>query len=110
MTCPKPDCGQPMAPDVGFARDMLAMEYPLPQRRWVCPVGHSVTLGVSEGVAFNVLAPTQGTKWLRTPCRHCHKVLGWVVTSWQRVHRECRAEYWRRQRNVGRAARHRQGR
>ena len=83
MTC---HCGQPMGEDREFAVQMAT--YRLPQRRAVCPMGHSLITGAPEPIR----TPAQQTRavFLIRPCRGCHKPLGWARNAYTRKHADCR--------------------
>ena len=53
-------CGAAAFPDVAFNRDMQL--YGLPQRRYRCLAGHSMTLGLPEGLAATVASPPDKPK------------------------------------------------
>jgi hypothetical protein len=48
-------CGAAAFPDLAFNRDM--QRYGLPQRRYRCLAGHSMTVGLPDGLAATVQSP-----------------------------------------------------
>jgi hypothetical protein len=53
-------CGAAAFPDLAFNRDMQL--YGLPQRRYRCLAGHSMTVGLPEGLAATVPSPPEKPK------------------------------------------------
>ena len=70
-------CGAAVFPDLAFNRDMQL--YNLPQRRYRCLAGHSMTVGIPEGLAATVPSPPEKPKRRRKRVKKGSRALVAVV-------------------------------